>query len=453
MPPPAVPVSVPIVREVQDFEEFPGRTDAVSSVDVRARVTGYYLGTIKLREGDEVKKGEILGEIDPRPYQAELNRAEANLVQAQAHRDRLEADFKRAAVLYSKGSISREDYDKFGGDRAEAIAAVGVAVAQRDAAELNLKFTKMEAPISGLISRRNVDPGNLIKADDTILTNIVSLDPIYVWFDADERTFLRVQQMIESGKIPWSRGEGLPVSMALAGEKGFPHEGRIYFADNRVDADTGTWRLRATFANPAGKGPLRALTPGLFVRMHLPLGPKYEALVISEQALVTNQGQKSVFVVKDDNTVDERRVKVGRLQEDGLRVIEKPRYQLTDPDLKALGETDGVPDAVLSGLKELKDRPLVPEEKFLEDLAEVLTGEHVKQFQKAILKRAFKEGLRNDERVVVNGLQRVRGPVNGVRMSVTPTPVPMPVMQAPAEEKPLRKAPAKQAKKEATAGK
>jgi RND family efflux transporter MFP subunit len=383
--PPEVPVSLPIVREVQDFEDFPGRTDAVSSVDVRARVTGYYLETVKLREGDEVKKGEILGEIDPRPYQAELNRAEANLVQSQAHRDRLEADFKRAAMLYAKGSMSREDYDKFGGDRAEAIAAVGVAVAQRDAADLNLKFTKMEAPISGLISRRYVDPGNLIKADDTILTNIVSLDPIYVYFDADERTFLRVQQMIESGKIPWSPGAGMPVSMALAGEKGFPHEGRIYFADNRVDADTGTWRLRATFANPAGKGPLRALTPGLFVHMHLPLGPKYKALVVSEQALTTNQGEKSIFVVKDDNTVDQRRVKVGRLQEDGLRVIE--------------------------------------------------------------------EGLEPGEKVVVNGLQRVRGPVNGVRMPVTPTPVPMPVMQAPAEEKSPRKAPAKEAKKEATAGK
>jgi RND family efflux transporter MFP subunit len=319
--PPEVKVSLPVTRTVTDYEDFPGRTDAVSSVDVRARVTGYYLETVKLREGLEVKKGETLAEIDPRPYQAELNRAEANLVQAQAHRDRLESDFKRAAALYAKGSMSREDYDKFGGDRAEAVAAVGVAVAQREAAELNLKFTKLEAPIAGLISRRYVDPGNLIKADDTILTNIVSQERIYAWFDVDERTVLRVQQMVHEGKITWSPEKGLPVWMGLANEKGFPHEGTINFADNRLDVDTGTWRLRATFDNPR-RGPLRLLTPGLFVRMHLPIGTPYPALLVSEQALVTNQGQKSVFVVKDDNTAEERRVTVGRLH-DGLRVIEE----------------------------------------------------------------------------------------------------------------------------------
>jgi RND family efflux transporter MFP subunit len=377
MPPPEVKVSLPVVRDdIIDYEDFPGRTDAVSSVDVRARVTGYYLETVKLREGREVKKDEVLAEIDPRPYQAELNRAEANLVQAQAHRDRLEADFKRAATLFSRGSISREDYDKFGGDRAEAAAAVGVAQAQREAAELNLKFTKVVAPLSGLISRRYVDPGNLIKADDTILTNIVSLDPIYAYFDVDERTVLRVQRLVHEGKIEWSPEKGLPVWMGLASETGFPHEGVINFADNRVDADTGTWRLRATFANPQ-RGPLRLLTPGLFVRMHLPIGTPYRALLVSEQALATNQGQKSVFVVKDDNTVEERRVRAGRLQNDGLRVIE--------------------------------------------------------------------DGVKAGEKVVVSGLQRVRA-----KMTVTPTPIPMPTMPASpaAQEKAPPKPAAKEAKKE-----
>jgi RND family efflux transporter MFP subunit len=318
--PPEVKVSLPITKTVTDYEDFPGRTDAVSSVDVRARVTGYYLDTVLLKEGQAVTKGDVLFEIDPRPYQAELDRADANLVQAQAHRERLEADYRRASAMFSKGSMTREDYDKVSGDRAEAVAAVGVARAQRETAALNLSFTKVTAPISGLISRRSVDPGNLIKADDTVLTNIVSQDPIYAYFDVDERTVLRVQQLVHEGKITWSPEKGLPVWMGLADEHGFPHQGTINFADNRLDADTGTWRLRATFANPA-RGPLRLLTPGLFVRMHLPIGVPYSALLVSEQALATNQGQKSIYVVKEDNTVEEWRVTVGRLH-DGLRVVE-----------------------------------------------------------------------------------------------------------------------------------
>jgi RND family efflux transporter MFP subunit len=336
---PEVQVSLPVAREVRDYEDFPGRTEAVNSIEVRARVTGY-LDKVNFREGADIKEGDVLFEIDPRPYQAELNRAEANVVQSQARLERLELDYKRADGLLGRGAIGREEFDKIAGDRAEAGAAVGVAKAGRDLAELNLSFTKVRSSISGRISRRFIDPGNLVKADDTPLTSIVSVDPIYAYFDLDERTTLRLQRLIREGRVQWSQDKGLPVMLGLADEEGFPQQGTVNFADNRVDPDTGTWRLRGLFANAQ-----RILSPGLFVRIRLPVGNAYQATMVSEQALGTDQGQKFVYVVnggaaeerdvevrKGDQVerrhtqvfagaeVEYRRVKVGRLH-DGLRVI------------------------------------------------------------------------------------------------------------------------------------
>jgi RND family efflux transporter MFP subunit len=306
---------VPVTRTVTDYEDFPGRLEAVNSVEVRARVTGH-LDKVHFKEGTDVKEGDLLFDIDPRVFRAEVNRAEANLVQAQAHLTRLEADYVRAVPLHRKGAIGQEEFDKITGDRAEATAAVGVARAAREQAELNLGFTRVRSPLSGQISRRFLDPGNLVKADETPLTTIVSLDPIYAYFDLDERSTLLAKRLIREGKVKWSPDVGLPVFLGLADEEGkFPRQGTIEFADNRVDADTGTWRLRGTFANPD-----RSLTPGLFVRIHLPIGEAYEATLISEQALGTDQGQKFVYVVQDDGKVEYRRVKVGRLH-NGLRVI------------------------------------------------------------------------------------------------------------------------------------
>jgi RND family efflux transporter MFP subunit len=311
---PEVLVSLPVSREVTDYVDFPGRTEAVNSIEVRARVTGY-LDKVHFQEGADVKQGDLLFEIDPRTYQAELARADATLAQTQAHLARMEADAQRAAELLPGRRISREEFDRMIGDRKEASAAVGVAKANRDLAQLNLDFTKVCAPLSGRISRRYIDPGNLVKADETALTTIVSLDPIYAYFDADERTTLQLQRLIRQGKIRWSPGTELPVFLGLADEDGFPKQGTINFADNRVDPDTGTWRLRGLFQNAD-----HSLSPGLFVRMRAPIGKSYRATLVSEEALGTDQGQKFVFVVDDKNKVEYRRIKVGRLH-DGLRVI------------------------------------------------------------------------------------------------------------------------------------
>jgi RND family efflux transporter MFP subunit len=318
-PPPAetpeVQVSLPVTRDVTDYEDFPGRTEAVFDITVKARVTGY-LERANFREGADVEKGAVLFEIDPRPYQAEQARAEGSIVQCEGRLRRLDADFQRATGLFARGAIGREEFDRISADRTEGAGALAVAKAARDSAALNVEFTKVRAPVAGRVSRRFIDPGSLVKADDTALATVVSLDPIYASFDLDERTTLRLQRLAGEGKVKLEPGAGAaPVLLGLADEEGFPHRGTINFADNRVDPDTGTWRLRGLFANAD-----RLLAPGLFVRIRLPIGEPYPAILVSEQALRTDQGQKSVYVVGADNRVADRRVKVGRLHE-GLRVI------------------------------------------------------------------------------------------------------------------------------------
>ncbi|HLJ92995.1 MAG TPA: efflux RND transporter periplasmic adaptor subunit [Gemmataceae bacterium] len=343
-PPPEVLASLPVTREITDYVDFPGRIEAVNSIDVRARVTGY-LDKVYFQEGADVKQGDLLFEIDPRPYKADLARAEGNIVQCEGRLRRMEADYQRAADLLPKHAIGREDFDRIAGDRTEAVGALAVAKAQRDMAELNVGFTQVRAPLSGRISRRYLDPGNLVKADETTLTTIVSLDPIYAYFDADERTTLRLQRLVRTQKIRWSLDAGLPVLLGLADEEGFPRKGTINFADNRLDPDTGTWRLRALCANSDF-----ALSPGMFVRMRAPVGEQYRATLISEQALGTDQGQKFVYVVNEKNKVEYRRVKVGALH-GGLRVI-----------IENLSATEKV---VVSGLQrvrpDLEVRPKVVE--------------------------------------------------------------------------------------------
>jgi len=333
--PPVVKVSQPLTDTVEDYEDFTGRTDAIFSVTVNARVTGY-LDKVNFTDGSEVKEGDLLFEIDPRPYQADLDRAEANVLQTEAHQRRLEADQRRASNLFGRGAISREEVDRIAGDYAEAQAAVGVAKAARDLAKLSLEFTKVRAPISGRLSRRMVDPGNLVKADETALTTIVSLDPLFVYFDIDERTVLKLRRLIREGKIQSRAQAVIPVLAELADEQDFPHHGEIDFSDNRVDASTGTLRVRGKIANPQP----RVLSPGLFMRVRLPVGKPHKAILIPEQALASDQGRKFVYVVKnmpeevpDKETgkptktgkmVDlafKRDVKVGSLNK-GLRVIE-----------------------------------------------------------------------------------------------------------------------------------
>ena len=313
---PEVVVGRSIEQDVTDYEEFQGKTEAEKAVDVRAHVSGY-LDRFNFKDGAEVHEKDVLFEIDPRPFAAELERAEAVVNQSDARVKRLEYDFARAQSLLNKGSISREEYDRIAGDLSEAQATLKASRASRNMAKLNLDYSYVRAPISGRISRRFVDPGNMVKADDTILTRIVSLDPMYAYFDIDERTHLRLQRFLEKQGVSTSEQKAMTVEMGLADEEGFPHQGQVDFVDNRVDPDSGSVWLRGVFANPN-----KLLTPGLFVRVRLPIGARHRAVLIPEQALGTDQGQKFVYVLNDKNEATYRRVHLGA-QHGRLRVVEK----------------------------------------------------------------------------------------------------------------------------------
>jgi RND family efflux transporter MFP subunit len=334
-PPPAPPpvllkvvVTAPISREITDYEEFNGRAEAMKMVEIRARVTGY-LDKVLFKEGAEVEEGESLFAIDPRTYQAESARVEATLRQSQALLKRLELDYQRALPLLPDRAISQEDFDKIVGDREAAAAVVGVAEAARDVAKLNLSWTNVTAPMCGRISRQMVDPGNLVKADDTPLTTLVSLDPIYAYFDVDERTNLKVKRLIEGGKMKSARDTEVAIRLGLSDEdkdeysdaERFSHVGKINFIDNGEEPTTGTLRLRGVFPNPQ-----KLLTPGMFVRIRVPIGAPHDAILIPDRALGQDQGRKYVYVVDATNKPARRYVTVGSLvtleeSQDPLRVI------------------------------------------------------------------------------------------------------------------------------------
>jgi RND family efflux transporter MFP subunit len=315
-PPPAVvSVSLPLERDVTDFSNFTGRTAAKESVKVRARVWGS-LQKIDFVEGALVQKDDLLFEIDPRPYQAAVNKAKAAVEQAEAHSNRLESDYQRAIGLLNRRAISQEDFDKIVGDRKEAVAAVGSARASLDSAQLNLDYTKVTAPVSGRVSRALVTVGNLVESGETggtLLTTIVSVDPMYAYLDVDDLTFLKIKDLL---RVRSSTDQLPPVHLALTGEKGYPHSGVIDFVDNQVESGTGTLRVRGVFPNKDG-----ALTPGLFARLRVPLGRPHKAILVTDRAVDTDQGQKVVYVVDDKNVVEKRPVELGELH-DGLREIQ-----------------------------------------------------------------------------------------------------------------------------------
>jgi RND family efflux transporter MFP subunit len=309
--PPEVPVALPLVREVTDHEDFTGRTNAASSVELRARVTGYLLKSA-FQEGAEVKQGDLLFEIDPRPYKAEMEKAQAEVLQAEAQLKAAEASFARARALHNQKIVGQDEFDKVAAERVVAEARLRAVKASLDVAQLNLDFTKVTSPITGQIGRRLFDPGNLVKADETILATVVSRDPIYVYFDVDERTYLRLRKAGLEGK---RQGEKLPVQIGLADEKGFPHRGSVNFTNSQVDPNTGTLQVRAVLPNERG-----LLVPGLFVRVRLAVGEPYKALLIPEQAVMVEEGGRSVFVVTDKDVIERRQVVVGR-DHDGLKVV------------------------------------------------------------------------------------------------------------------------------------
>ena len=322
-PPVSVAVSCPVQREVTDYADFTARTTAVDSVEVRARVWGY-LKKVNFKEGAMVKKGDVLFELDPRPYEAEYNRGLAALKSAQAHLTRALADFKRAGNLLPQKAIAQSDYDSAKDNCDEAAATVNVAEATLKTAELNVEFTKVVAPIGGRISRYMVTVGNLIQSSDqanvTLLTTIVSVDPMYACFDVDERTVLQVRQLIRAGAAGAPAGgsgreTAMPVTLGLANEGGFPHAGTVDFIDNQVNPKTGTLRLRGTFANHDD-----VLLPGFFARVRIAVSQPHAALLVTDRAIDTDQGQKILYVVNDKNEVASRPIRTGLLH-DGLREI------------------------------------------------------------------------------------------------------------------------------------
>ena len=315
-PPLVVTVSQPIERQVVDHDEYTGRTTAVEEVEVRARVSGY-LVKVNFTEGAEVPKGELLFQIDPRPFQATLDAAKGQVAQWEAKRARAEADVTRNQRLLPKGAASQKDLDNSTSDLGEARAAIQSAQAAIEQATLSLEFTRITAPISGRISRTSITEGNLVTADTTLLTTIVSMHPMYAYFDVDERSMLRYQQLARERKRQSAREARVPVLLKLANEEGFPHEGIIDFIDNRVDPMTGTIRTRGVFPNTN-----RVLTPGLFVRVRIPGSDTYTALLVADRTLGTDQGQKYVWIVNEQNVVEYRVVTPGSLQSDGLRVIQ-----------------------------------------------------------------------------------------------------------------------------------
>jgi RND family efflux transporter MFP subunit len=316
-PPPKVTVSQPVNREVVEWEEYTGRLEAVESVEVRARVNGY-LQSIHFKNGATVKQGDLLFIIDPRPYQAELERAKAELALANARLERTGKDLARAQMLVRSRAVSEEEVDTRVSDQRQAQETVQAARATVNATQLNVEFTQIRAPISGRISRNLVSVGNLINGgttQSTLLTTIVSLDPIYCYFEADERSYLKGIRQLRNGDRTNGRAGKQPVSVALADEENFPHQGSIDFMDNRLDQNTGTITARAVLPNPD-----LLLAPGLFARVRLPAGDKYKALMLPPEAVGSDLSQQFVFVVDDQNLVQSRQVTPGPII-DGLRVI------------------------------------------------------------------------------------------------------------------------------------
>jgi len=304
-PPPKVTVAHPRLLTETNWDEYPGHVEAVEEVQVRPRVSGY-IDSIHFQDGAEVKAGELLFVIDPKPYQAELERAQANRQQAETHLELTRNDLKRAESLRGTHAISDEELDSRAKAAREAEDALHSASAAEAAAQLNVDYTRITAPISGRISRRMVTVGNLVQAGSmTPLTSLVSVAPIYCYFDVPEEAFL--QYRAQAGFDAGGQGAALPCELQLANESGFVHRGRVDFYDNQVNSKTGTIQVRGRFANED-----RALISGIFATVRVPAAPPAQALMVPDVAVGADQNYKFVYVVNPDNVVETRTIKIGR---------------------------------------------------------------------------------------------------------------------------------------------
>jgi multidrug efflux system membrane fusion protein len=354
--PPKIQVSHPIEREVTDFTEYTGRTDAVDSVTVRPRVTGP-LKAMPFKEGEEVRgpvkllgatlrQGDLLFRVDAETYQATYDQAEGQLKLYQAQKQLAEAVYAQDKDGYNSGAVSIFQVNQDKANLEQAEARIKSAEATLRSARLNLSYCTIRAPISGRISRYYFTPGNLVSANSTNLTTIVSMDHMYAYFDVEEIIFKRL--VTESATLA-----GVSVRMATEGDKGFPHRGKLNFINNQVNPSTGTIALRALFDNERTKSGMWRLLPGMFVRVRIDLGTPYKSTLIVDKAIGSDQGLKFVYVVDAEKKVQYRRVETGPLQEDGLRVIRpyKPKTETTPESGVKLDEW-----VVVTGLPQLRPR-------------------------------------------------------------------------------------------------
>jgi RND family efflux transporter MFP subunit len=316
--PPEVEVAHPEIRSITNWDEYTGRLAAVDAVEVRARVSGY-LQSVHFEDGQQVQVGDLLFVIDPRPYEAVVERARADVQSARVALEQAERNFTRAKDLLGSNSISQESYETRAESQSHAAAQLSSVQATLRAAELELEFTRIVAPVAGRISRKLVSEGNLVSGGSTgatLLTVIVSQDPMYIYFTADERSYLKYVRLDQQGSRPSSRVAPNPVRIQLADETGFPHEGHMDFVDTQIDEATGTLQGRAVLPNPDN-----VLLPGMFARVQLLGEGPFDAVLVPDTAIGTDQSRRFVFVVNADNVAELRVVEPGRLLEDGMRII------------------------------------------------------------------------------------------------------------------------------------
>lgn len=349
--PPAPQVSVAEVQQqtVSQWDNFNGRIEAVQSVQLRPRVTGY-IDKVNYTEGQEVKKGDVLFTIDDRTYRAELERAQADLASAITQAQLARSESGRTEKLIGTQAISREVWEQRRSASTQAQANVLAAQAAVDMARLNLDFTKVTAPIDGRASRAMITSGNLVTADSSsVLTTLVSLNTVYVYFDVDEATFLRYQRISREGESAAAAHHALPVKIGLVGEDGYPHSGKVDFTDNQLTASTGTIRMRALLDNDQ-----RLYTPGLFARVQLPGRADFPALLVNDKAVLTDQDRKFVWVIDAQNKAQRRDIQPGQMA-DGLRIVQRG---LTSGDRVIV---DGVQKVFMPGMAvNAKTVPMAP---------------------------------------------------------------------------------------------
>lgn len=349
-PPKKAPAEVKFVRPTQapvtPFEEFGGRALSPQTVELRARVSGY-LTRVNFEDGQNVKAGDVLFEIEDTIYKATLAQTEATVKEREADISRIQTQLQRAKRLKQSDATTDQEVERLTFETAAAVAARDAAVATRDRAKLDVGFTRVLAPITGRIGRRLVDPGNLVQADTTPLATVVSLDPIYAYFDYDERSILHMRRLVEQGRLAEAPDRNQPVGLSLAGENDYRVSGKINWVDNQIDMGTGTLRARVEVANPKG-----TISPGMFIRLKVPVGPEEQALLIPEEALGADQGQRFVYVINGEDAVEYRRVEVGLLTE-GKRVI-----------LSGISAGDRV---VVTGLQRIKAKDKVSPKEWTPD--------------------------------------------------------------------------------------